>query len=63
MQKLIHQIAQDNVWNKWVGANSAENSGCVSALKEGCVSGTSAGKEGCVSIAQGKSLPKAGCVS
>ncbi len=63
MQKLISQIAQDNVWNQWVSANSAGNAGCVSARKEGCVSSPAAAKEGCVSIAQGKQLPKAGCVS
>jgi hypothetical protein len=63
MQKLINQIVQDNVWNKWVSANSAGNAGCVSAQKEGCVSSPAVAKEGCVSIAQGKQLPKAGCVS
>ncbi len=63
MQNLINQIAQDNVWNKWVSVNSAGNAGCVSARKEGCVSSPAVAKEGCVSIAQGKRLSKAGCVS
>ena len=63
MKNLISKIAQDNVWNKWVIANSAENAGCVSAQKEGCISSPALAKEGCVSIAQGKQPPKAGCIS
>jgi len=63
MNNLIRKIAQDNVWNKWVSANSAENAGCISAQKEGCISSPAVAKEGCVSIAQGKQLPKAGCIS
>lgn len=60
MEKLVHHIAQDSVWNKWIAANSAETDGCVSGTKEGCVSSA---KAGCVSIARTASLPKTGCVS
>jgi hypothetical protein len=63
MKNLISKIAQDNVWNKWVSANSAENAGCISAQKEGCISNPAVAKEGCISIAQGKQLSKAGCIS
>ncbi|HZZ01616.1 hypothetical protein [Paraburkholderia sp.] len=60
MEKLVHQIAQNSVWNKWVSANSAETDGCISGTKEGCIS---AAKAGCISIAKATPLPKAGCVS
>jgi hypothetical protein len=63
MKNLINQIVRDNVWNKWVSVNSVENSGCISAQKEGCISSPAVAKEGCISIAQGKQLPKAGCIS
>nr|WKF59984.1 hypothetical protein HUO10_004495 [Paraburkholderia busanensis] len=60
MQTLVHKIAQDSVWNKWVSANSSQTDGCVSGTKEGCVSSA---KAGCVSIAGTAPLPKTGCVS
>jgi hypothetical protein len=60
MEKLVHQIAQNSVWNKWVAANSAETDGCISGTKEGCIS---AAKAGCISIARATPLPKTGCIS
>jgi hypothetical protein len=63
MKNLLSQIVQDNVWNKWVSVNSVGNAGCISARKEGCISSPAVAKEGCISIAQGKQLPKAGCIS
>lgn len=60
MEKLVHQIAQDSVWNKWVAANSAETDGCISGTKEGCISSA---KAGCISIARTTALPKTGCIS
>jgi hypothetical protein len=60
MEKLVHQIAQNSVWNKWVAANSAETDGCISGTKVGCIS---AAKAGCISIARATPLPKTGCIS
>ncbi|MFI9204346.1 hypothetical protein [Streptomyces sp. NPDC053048] len=50
MEQLIKKMAQDQVWQGWVAANSA------SAAKDGCIS--AAPKAGCISAA-----PKAGCIS
>ncbi|WP_369382604.1 hypothetical protein [Streptomyces sp. cg36] len=50
MDKLIRQMTQDTVWDKWVAANSAQGAkdGCISAIpKSGCIS--AAGKSGCIS--------------
>ncbi|MFI5666459.1 hypothetical protein [Streptomyces sp. NPDC051704] len=50
MEKLIHTMTQDDVWRRWVAANSAQGAkdGCISASsKEGCIS--LAGKSGCIS--------------
>lgn len=60
MEKLVHQIAQNSVWNKWVAANSVETDGCISGTKEGCIS---AAKAGCISIGRATPLPKTGCIS
>ncbi|ANB75137.1 hypothetical protein AYM40_22220 [Paraburkholderia phytofirmans OLGA172] len=60
MEKLIQQIAQNSVWNKWVAANSSETDGCISGSKEGCIS---AAKAGCISIARATPPPKKGCIS
>ncbi len=58
MKHLIRQIAQDNLWSKWVAANS--DAGCISrpaaTAKAGCIS-----KRGCISR-KGPGL-KAGCIS
>ncbi|GAA0494373.1 hypothetical protein ACFQ2B_01865 [Streptomyces stramineus] len=51
MEKLIKKMAQDSVWQNWVGANSAQT-----AAKDGCIS--AAPKSGCISAA-----PKSGCIS
>ncbi|WP_277992049.1 hypothetical protein [Amycolatopsis sp. MtRt-6] len=39
MQKLAEKIARDDVWAKWVEANSqlSAKEGCISR-KEGCIS-------------------------
>ncbi|MER6841473.1 hypothetical protein [Streptomyces platensis] len=50
MEQLIKKMAQDNVWQNWIAANSAQQ-----AAKNGCIS--AAPKAGCISAA-----PKAGCV-
>ncbi|MER7023955.1 MULTISPECIES: hypothetical protein [Streptomyces] len=56
MEQLIKKMAQDDIWQGWLAANSAVKGGCVSATpKTGCIS--AAPKAGCVSAA------KAGCVS
>ncbi|MFB7482645.1 hypothetical protein ACFUEM_29825 [Streptomyces anulatus] len=60
MEHLIKKMAQDNVWQNWLAANSAQQAaknGCISAApKNGCIS--AAPKNGCISAA-----PKAGCIS
>lgn len=41
MDKLVKVLAQENVWSKWVAANSAPSAnkdGCISRAKEGCIS-------------------------
>ena len=41
MDKLGKLIAKDDVWSKWVAANSAPaagKEGCISKSKEGCIS-------------------------
>ncbi|MFI8266545.1 hypothetical protein [Streptomyces sp. NPDC085665] len=50
MEKLIRTMTQDDVWRRWVEANSAQSAkdGCISASsKEGCIS--LSGKSGCIS--------------
>ncbi|MFF4644578.1 hypothetical protein [Streptomyces sp. NPDC001389] len=50
VEKLIRTMTQDDVWRRWVEANStqAAKDGCISASpKEGCIS--LAGKSGCIS--------------
>jgi len=37
MDKLVAKLAQDDVWAKWVAANSATKDGCISK-KQGCIS-------------------------
>ncbi|MBZ4321557.1 hypothetical protein [Streptomyces huiliensis] len=49
MEKLIEKMAQDEVWQRWVAANSAQAS-----AKDGCISATP--KQGCISY-------KSGCIS
>ncbi|NLU68197.1 hypothetical protein [Streptomyces sp. HNM0574] len=53
MDKLIAKLAQDDVWAKWVAANSAAGdakTGCISVAKQGCISAApAAGKAGCIS--------------
>lgn len=44
MEHLIKKMAQDNVWQNWLAANSAQ-----SAAKSGCIS--AAPKNGCISAA------------
>ncbi|MER0478162.1 hypothetical protein OHS81_33295 [Streptomyces sp. NBC_00400] len=51
MEQLIKKMAQDQVWQSWLAANSAQQ-----AAKNGCIS--AAPKAGCISAA-----PKAGCIS
>ncbi|MFF9481949.1 hypothetical protein [Streptomyces sp. NPDC014733] len=51
MEQLIKKMAQDDIWQSWLAANSA-----TAAAKNGCVSATP--KTGCISAA-----PKAGCIS
>ncbi|MGW1835497.1 hypothetical protein [Streptomyces sp. BBFR2] len=59
MEQLIKKMAQDDVWQGWLAANSASaaaKSGCISAApKTGCIS--AAPKSGCISAT------KAGCIS
>ncbi|MEU3712953.1 hypothetical protein [Streptomyces catenulae] len=59
MEQLIKKMAQDDIWQGWLAANSAGaagRSGCVSATpKSGCIS--AAPKTGCVSAT------KTGCIS
>ncbi|WP_199813773.1 hypothetical protein [Streptomyces sp. NRRL F-2747] len=50
MEKLIRTMTQDDVWRRWVEANSAQSAkdGSISASsKEGCIS--LSGKSGCIS--------------
>ncbi|WP_018535673.1 MULTISPECIES: hypothetical protein [unclassified Streptomyces] len=51
MEKLIRKMAQDDVWQRWVAANSSGT-----AAKDGCISATP--KSGCISA-----TPKSGCIS
>ncbi|MFI1530544.1 hypothetical protein [Streptomyces griseus] len=51
MEHLIQKMAQDDVWQNWLAANSAQE-----ATKNGCIS--AAPKNGCISAA-----PKSGCIS
>lgn len=51
MEHLIEKMAQDDVWQNWLAANSAQQD-----AKSGCIS--AAPKNGCISAA-----PKAGCIS
>ncbi|GAA0461924.1 MULTISPECIES: hypothetical protein [Streptomyces] len=50
MEQLVKKMAQDDVWQGWVAANSAQKGdkdGCISASpKSGCISAT---KTGCIS--------------
>ena len=69
MKQLINQIAQDQLWNQWVAANSASapdlEAGCISR-KEGCISkkaGCISRKAGCISRKAGCISKKAGCIS
>ncbi|MEV0371319.1 hypothetical protein AB0I10_16045 [Streptomyces sp. NPDC050636] len=50
MEQLIKKMAQDDVWQGWLAANSAQ------AAKDGCISATP--KSGCISVAK-----KTGCIS
>ncbi|MFF5705579.1 hypothetical protein ACFY7H_24275 [Streptomyces sp. NPDC012794] len=50
MEQLIRKMTQDDVWRRWVEANSVQGAkdGCISASpKAGCISVT--GKSGCIS--------------
>ncbi len=38
VDKLIDAIAQDDVWARWMEANSAAKDGCISRAKDGCIS-------------------------
>lgn len=60
MKTLIERIAQEQVWGQWIALNSSANAGCVSGVNEGR---SNAMKDGCISIASGKSLAKTGCIS
>ncbi|WP_169314018.1 hypothetical protein [Streptomyces piniterrae] len=51
MEQLIKKMAQDEVWQGWLAANSAQQ-----AAKDGCIS--AAPKSGCISVAK-----KTGCIS
>ena len=44
MEQLIKKMAQDQVWQNWLAANSAQQ-----AAKNGCIS--AAPKAGCISAA------------
>jgi hypothetical protein len=43
MKQIIHELAQDGLWNQWVSANSAS----APTLDAGCISGPA--KAGCIS--------------
>ncbi|PNE41035.1 MULTISPECIES: hypothetical protein [Streptomyces] len=60
MEQLIKKMAQDNVWQSWVAANSAGSD--PRTAKNGCISAAAVSDRpqriGCISAA-----PKRGCIS
>ncbi|MFJ2738388.1 hypothetical protein ACIO3O_01845 [Streptomyces sp. NPDC087440] len=57
MEQLVKRMTEENVWQKWVAANSATGG---ERAKDGCISATP--KSGCISVA-GAGAGKSGCIS